>query len=67
MKVAELIRHAMPYGTGGNGRWRECPWWPPDLFLVTALLVEHTTAYTVLLSAHDRTCEVCTEQRRARL
>jgi len=67
MKVAELIRHAMPEGTRGKGRWRDCPWWPPDLFAVTALLAERTTAYTILLSAYGRTCELCTEQRRTRL
>lgn len=67
MKVAEFVRYLMPEGSRGKGRWTDCPWWPPDLFAVCALLVERSTAYTALLDPSGSAHVLCGEPRRAKL
>lgn len=43
--VSEVIRRLLPDGTGRRNSWSEVPRWPPDLFAVTATLVNRSGCY----------------------
>lgn len=56
MKTIETaIKLVLPTGTRGTGTWNQYPEWPPDLFGVTAYLLEQSGAYAWLRprSTHD--------------
>ncbi len=46
--VGESIRVALPSGTRGGNTWDAYPEWPPDLFGVTAYLLDQSGAYAWL-------------------
>lgn len=49
--VKSLIEYYLPNGSrGAPGDWQQYPRWPPDLFAVTASLVQRTDGYTYLLT-----------------
>ena len=55
--IGAVIRNMMPSGTNPGGDdpdWSTCPEWPPDLFGVTATLIERTGLYShAWLYAHQ--------------
>jgi hypothetical protein len=57
--IGAVIRNMMPSGTNPGGDdpdWSTCPEWPPDLFGVTATLIERTGLYShAWLYAHQST------------
>lgn len=46
--VEDALRLVLPLGTRGERTWNKHPEWPPDLFGVTAYLLEQTGAYAWL-------------------
>ena len=49
--VLEVVRRLMPDGSDyaraskKPPRWKQCPWWPPDVFAVAATLVNQSGCY----------------------
>ncbi|ACJ00673.1 hypothetical protein [Rhodospirillum centenum] len=46
MRVKDVLNLVLPRGSGGTrSRFGTCPWWPPDVFAVAAMLVEMNGTY----------------------
>lgn len=61
--VSAFIQHMLPMGSRGIlGNWNDFPYWPPDLFAVTASLVQRTDGYTYLVSKNDVSLKFRSEQ-----